>query len=79
MQTSVPAHVANGIAVQPFLLGPDRIRRVRRRARIAQAPAQCDGRVSDNAITWAVPGRSADVYLIVAPTLARRHQLACWA
>ena len=69
VQTSVPAHVANGIAVQPFfwaptgfaefVVGPD-----------AQAPAQCDGRVSDNAITWAVPGRSADVYLIVAPTLA---------
>ena len=33
------------------------------------APASCDGRVESNAITWAVPGAAADLYLIIAPTL----------
>ena len=75
VQKSVPAHVANGVAVQPFfwapagfaafVVGPD-----------PQSPAQCDGRVSDNAITWAVPGPSADLYLIVAPTLGDAHHRA---
>ena len=68
VQKSVPAHVANGVAVQPFfwapsgfatfVVGPD-----------DDKPAQCDGRVDGGAVTWAVPGRSADLYLIVAPKL----------
>jgi alpha-glucosidase len=34
------------------------------------APATCDGKVDHAAVTWAVPGTSADLYLTVAPTLA---------
>ena len=69
LQNSVLAHVANGIAVQPyfwapkgfasFVVGSD-----------ADAPAQCDGTVQNHAVTWVVPGSSADVYLMVAPTLS---------
>ncbi len=34
------------------------------------APATCDGTVDHGAVTWAVPGAAADLYLVVAPTLA---------
>jgi alpha-glucosidase len=68
IQHKILARVGNGIAVQPFfwahagyaafVVGSD-----------DNAPAQCDGKVDHGAVTWAVPGTSADLYLIIAPAL----------
>jgi alpha-glucosidase len=68
LQHEVKAHVDNGIAVEPFFWAP---------AGFANfvvgsddnTPAQCDGDVENGAVTWSVPGKSADLYLIIAPTL----------
>jgi alpha-glucosidase len=68
VQHKILSHVGNGHAVQPFFWAP---------AGFAtfvvgsndDAPAQCDGSIEDGAVTWAVPGSSADLYLIISPTL----------
>lgn len=73
VQHAVKARVGNGIAVEPyfwspagfatFVVGTD-----------ANAPAQCDGQVKDVTVTWVVPATSADLYLIIAPTLLQATQ-----
>ena len=68
VQHKVDTKVRNRVVVQPYFWAP---------AGFAtfvvggddDAPAHCDGTVDHDAVTWAVPGTSADLYLIVAPTL----------
>jgi alpha-glucosidase len=69
IQTSVKPRVGNGIAVQPFFWAPSGFATFVLGAD-DNAPAQCDGKVQNAAVTWAIPGNSADFYLIAAPTLS---------
>jgi alpha-glucosidase len=68
LQYEVKARVGNGVAVEPFFFAPAGFATFVVGAD-ANAPAQCDGKVEHDAVTWLVPGTSADVYLIIAPQL----------
>jgi alpha-glucosidase len=68
LQHEIKSRVGNGIAVQPFFFAPAGFAAFVVGAD-ANAPAQCDGKVEHDAVTWFVPGTSADVYLIIAPHL----------
>ncbi|MDB5326404.1 MAG: yicI 2 [Phycisphaerales bacterium] len=68
VQKSVKAHVGNGVAVQPFFWSPAAFA-VFVVGDNANAPAACDGRVADGAVTITSKGSAADLYLMLAPTL----------
>lgn len=77
LQTEVRPRVGNGIAVQPFFWSPAGFATFVVAAD-DDAPAQCDGKVANGAVTWTARGPAADMYLIVAPRLldASRSLLA---
>ena len=76
VQHSARSHVGNGVAVEPFFWSPAGFACFAVGSDDNQPP-QCDGKITNGALTWTAAGASADVYLIVAPTLADATRQAC--
>jgi alpha-glucosidase len=77
VQHKVSAQVRNRVVVQPYFWAPAGFGTLVVGAD-DDAPAQCDGKIDGDAVTWSVPGASADLYLFVAPTLSDSTHALLW-